>query len=809
MLYHNLKNAWRNIIRSRISSVVNITGLALGLCAFLLLMEYISLEKSANTFHKNLPNMYRLINEDPSGNSWPQVEPGWASIVKQRFPEVKDYCRFDEETGNTIISTKDHPDESYSEKNTGYADGNFFSFFSFPLLSGSPSSLSKPDVVFISQSISEKYFGKSDPMDQTLVLNNQFGKTDYVVKGVYADMKDNSDIQYNMLFSLETLKNPANLNGNDWAALDNLNTQYITTFFSLKNNTDTKSLEKKLTALRTELKKDKDDVQFRLQPFADVHLGSTFNDTYPTYANLKYVYMLAGIALLILLIAWFNYINLSTANSFRRANEVGVRKVIGASKKNLVFQFLGESLMINQLALVFAIVLVSLLQPFFNSLVEKHLSLSTITNSATWIYGLLLLLAGSLFSGAYTAFTLSGFNPVETLNGKISKTTKGILLRKSLVVAQFAISVMLIIATLGIYSQLHFMQHKKLGLNPSQLLVIRGPQVGRDSTLNIQKSVFQNELSGEGFVKNFCITGSVPSGNYNFTTSGFSQPGSAKGDELKSYSFAIIDNRFLSTYEIPLVAGRNFTKEECEVKWNDNSKVLINETAAKQLNFQNPEDALKTKVQWDERKLDVIGVVKDYNHTGVQHVISPIIFYPQINSSYFTIRLSAGEMNKKISTLKKLYASNFSGNPFEYFFIDENYHKLYASEMQYGHIFTASSLWAIFIACLGLFGLVTFTVESRIKEIGVRKVLGAGVTSIVSLLSKDFLELVCISLIIATPVAWFFMNKWLDNFAYRIHIGWWVFAAAGGLAIFFALATIGFQAIKAAMANPVKSLRTE
>jgi putative ABC transport system permease protein len=353
------------------------------------------------------------------------------------------------------------------------------------------------------------------------------------------------------------------------------------------------------------------------------------------------------------------------------------------------------------------------------------------------------------------------------------------------------------------------MQHKKLGLNASQLLVIRGPQVGRDSTLNIQKSVFQNELSGESFVKNFCITGSIPSGNYNFTTSGFSQPGSAKGDELKSYSFAIIDNCFLSTYEIPLVAGRNFTKEECEVKWNDNSKVLINETAAKQLNFQNPEDALKTKVQWDERKLDVIGVVKDYNHTGVQHVISPMIFYPQINSSYFTIRLSAGEMNQKISTLKKLYTSNFSGNPFEYFFIDENYNKLYASEMQYGNIFTASSLWAIFIACLGLFGLVTFTVESRIKEIGVRKVLGAGATSIVSLLSKDFLVLVCISLIIATPVARFFMNKWLDNFAYRIHIGWWVFAAAGALAIFIALATISFQAIKAAMANPVKSLRTE
>jgi putative ABC transport system permease protein len=809
MLYNYVKIAFRNITRNKVSSFVNITGLALGICAFLFLMEYISLEKSVNKFHANLTHMYRLINQDPSGATWPEVEPGWASIVKQRFPEIKDDCRFDEETGNVVVNKKNTPDESYSEKKTGYADGNFFSFFSFPLVSGNPSSLSQPNVVFISQTSAEKYFGKKDPVDQTLVLNNQFGRTDYVVKGVFADMQDNSDIQYNMLFSLETLKNPGNLNGNDWAALDNLNSQFINTYFYLNNDVSPKTLETKLTTLRTELKKNKDGVQFRLQPLADMHLGSSFNDTYPTFANLKYVYMLGGISFLILLIAWFNYINISTANSFKRANEIGVRKVIGASRTNLIFQFLGESLLINILASIVAIAMILLIQPLFNKLIAKQLSLQTISNTGSWLYVLILLFVGSLLSGAYTAFTLSGFKPVETLKGKISKTSKGVILRKSLVVSQFAVSIVLIMATILIYAQLHFMQHKNLGINPSQLLVIRGPQVGQDSTLKTRRIAFQNALASQSFVKDFCSSGSIPSGHYNFTTSGFTVPLSKKGDELKSYSFAIINERFLSTYEIPLVTGRNFTAAECTLAWNDNNKVLMNETAIRQLGFKNPADALATQVQWHAHRLDVIGIVKDYNHLGVQNAIGPMIFYPQNNPSYFSIRLTPANLTQKIASLEKLYKSYFSGNPFEYFFIDENYNKLYASEMQYGNIFTTASIWAIFIACLGLFGLVTFTVESRTKEIGVRKILGASVTNIVSLLSKDFLFLVVIAFIVASPVAWYFMNQWLQNFAYHVGFSWWVFLLAGATAMLVALITVSFQAMKAAVANPVKSLRAE
>ncbi|MBC7887083.1 MAG: ABC transporter permease [Ferruginibacter sp.] len=809
MIRFFFKMAFRNIFRNKVYALLNIVGLALGISAFLLLLEYISLEKSVNQFHANLPGMYRLLNEDKEGKTWPQVEPGWALQAKQRFPEVKDFCRFEEGVGKGVVARKDNKNQTYREEKIGYAEGNFFRFFSFPLQSGNAAALEKANTVFISAAAAKKYFGQTDPMNQVLILFNQFGTMPYTVEGVYADMGDNSDIRYDMVFSLETLKNPSNLNDNSWAALDNLQSQYINTFFTLNEGTNIAAFEKKISILRDELKQDKDGVRFRLQALTDLHLGRLLNETLITTANIRYVYMLGAIAFLILLIAWFNYINLSTANSFKRANEVGVRKVMGASRRNLIIQFMGESLLINLVSFILAIVLMILLQPVFNKLVGKTLSLQTLANTRVWLYAIVLLLTGAVLSGAYTAFSLSGFNPIETLKGKIIKSAGGVFLRKSLVVSQFVISISLLIATILIYAQLNYMQNKKLGINTNQLLVIRGPEIGKDSTYKNRRTAFLNNLPRQSFVKNYCASGSIPGGWYNFMTSGFTQPGSKKGDEIKTYSFAIIGDRFLQTYEIGLVAGRNFTAGECAVEWNDNSKVLMNESAIKQLGFENAEAALRTKVQWDERALEIIGVVKDYHHTSLQRAIDPIIFYPQNNTTYFSIRLTAERMPEKIAALEKLYKNNFAGNPFEYFFVDDNYNKGYASEKQYGSIFSTASVWAIFIACLGLFGLATFTVESRVKEIGVRKVLGASVQSIVALLSKDFLLLVLIGFLIASPLAWYAMHNWLQDFAYRVSIGWWVFGLAGGIALLIAFVTVCFQAVKAAVANPVKSLRTE
>jgi putative ABC transport system permease protein len=301
----------------------------------------------------------------------------------------------------------------------------------------------------------------------------------------------------------------------------------------------------------------------------------------------------------------------------------------------------------------------------------------------------------------------------------------------------------------------------------------------------------------------------VPGKFYNFATSGFTQPNSKPGDELKQYSFAIIADRYLKTYDIPLKAGRNFTAQETDVEWNDNSKVLLNEKAIEQLGFKTAEEAIKTKIKWDERYLEIVGVVKDYHHTSLQRAIDPIIFYPQNNSGYFTIRLTGDQLSDKVATLERLYKNNFSGNPFEYFFADDNFNKSYLSEQQYGYLFTTASAWAIVIACLGLFGLATFTVEQRTKEIGIRKVLGASVSSVVVLLSSDFVKLVMISIVIACPVAYYVMDKWLADFAYRVAIEWWIFAGAAILTVTVAVLTVGFQAIKAALMNPVESLKTE
>jgi putative ABC transport system permease protein len=729
--------------------------------------------------------------------------------AKQRFPQVKNFCRFEEGMAQGIVSAKNDPQKSYREQAIGYAEGNFFSFFSFPLKEGSAAAFEKPNTVFVSAATAAKYFGNTPAMGQALTLHNQFGSAVYTVGGVFEDMGDNSDIRYNMVFSYETLKNPANLNGNGWARTDNLESQYIYTYFNLDEKTDIPAFEKKLTALRDEMKKDKDGVRFRLQAMANMHLGSSLQDTFVTVADVKYIYMLGAIAFLILLIAWFNYVNLSTALSVKRANEVGVRKVVGAGRGQLIAQFLTESVILNLLAFTAAIAVILLVQPFFNELVDKQLSLRTLGNNSIWIYALVFILAGSVLSGAYTAFSLSGFKPVQTLKGKISTTAKGVLLRKALVVSQFMISIGLIISTIFIYAQLSYMQNKNLGINTSEVLVVRGPEIGKDSTYKNRSASFFNALASQSFVRSVCNSGTVPGNYYNFSTNGFTQPSSKTGDELKTYSFAIIGEKYLPVYEIPLLAGRNFTAAECAVEWDDNSKVILNETAVAQLGFPSPAAALQHKVQWDERALDVIGVVKDYNHASLKQKVDPVIFYPQNTSAYFSIRLTSQNIQHKIAVLEVLYKQNFAGNPFDYFFLDDNFNKAYAKEQQYGNIFYAAAVWAIFIACLGLFGLVKFTVDSRVKEIGIRKVLGADVKVIATLLAKDFLWLVLIAFLIVAPIAWYAMHKWLEDFAYKITGVWWIFASGGAVAFITALLTVSFQAIKAAVANPVKSLRTE
>lgn len=813
MFRNYLTIAFRNLRKNLVFTGINVAGLALGIAAFVLILEYVGFERSTNQFHTNLPTLYRLLFQQKEGNTYEIVSPAIATVAKQQFSEISDFCRVSANGPvQGIVSYQDPRNgsslQSFREKEIAMVDSSFFDFFSFPVVAGSGASLRQPNTVAISESTARKYFGNQKALGQLLTLNNNFGKTPYTVTAVYQDMPENSDLQLDMLFSLKTFANPANLNGNGWAALDRLDAgTYVQTFFRIESAVDVIGLERKINAFKKKADPDDDD-QIRLQPVANMHLGASLGDTFTTYGNLKFIYLLTGIAILILVIAWFNYVNLSTAGSLKRAKEVGVRKVVGANKEQLMGQFLGESVLLNLLGFSLALLLVVSLQTTFNEFVGKPLSLVVFTESSLWLIGVGLLLLGSIASGAYTAFALTSYQPTQVLKGTGGKVGKGAWLRQSLVVFQFSISLVLIIATVVLYRQLQYMQNQDLGMNLEQLLAIQGPAVGTDEkAFDRQKTAFRQQISQLSYVKNYC-SGAVPGNNYNFSANGITRPNQRPGDEKKGYAMMIIDDRYLPTYNIKLAAGSNFTPSICELAWEKSARLMINETAARQLGFASPQEAVGQKINWGQ-PYEVIGVVKDYHHQSLRQAIDPMIFLPRTENGGLTVRLTADKIQTKVAELGRLFKQSYPGNPFDYFFVDERYDKQYEAEKRYSSIFTTASGLAIFIACLGLFGLAAFTAEQRTKEIGVRKVLGASVASIVTLLSKDFLKLVFIALVIATPIAGYATHQWLQDFAYKIELSWWMFALAGVLAVSVAVLTISFQSLKTALMNPVRSLRSE
>ncbi|RIV17261.1 ABC transporter permease [Fibrisoma montanum] len=814
MLHNYLTIAFRNLWKNKVFTGINVAGLALGIAAFVLILEYVGFERSTNQFHANLPTLYRLLFQTKEGNTYEIVSPAIATVARQQFGEISDFCRVSANSPvQGIVSYQDTrsnaPLRSFRESDIAMVDSSFFDFFSFSVVAGSGASLREPNTVAISESTARRYFGRQKAIGKRLTLNNNFGKTPYTVTAVYQDMPANSDLQLDMVFSLKTFANPANLNGNGWAALDRLDAgTYVQTFFKIGNSVDVAALEQKINAFKKQAD-PKDTDLIRLQPVATMHLGASLSDPSITYGNLKFVYLLTGIAILILVIAWFNYVNLSTAGSLKRAKEVGVRKVVGANKSQLIGQFLGESLLLNILGFGLALFLVASSQNAFNEFVDKPLSLAVFSETNLWLIGIGLLLAGSLASGAYTAFALTSYQPTQALKGLSGKIGKGAWLRQSLVVFQFSISLVLIIATVVLYRQLQYVQHKDLGMNLEQLLVIQGPSIGpEDKLFDQQKTAFRQQVSQLSYINEYTSVGAVPGNNYNFTANGIARPNPRPGDDKKGYAMMIVDDRYLSTFGIKLAAGSNFTPTMCELAWEKSLKVMLNETAAKQLGFTSAQEAVGKLINWGQ-PYEVVGVMKDYHHQSLRQAIDPMIFLPRTENGNLTVRLTTDKIQAKIAELERLYKKSYPGNPFDYFFVDERYDKQYEAEKRYSSIFTTASCLAIFIACLGLFGLAMFTAEQRTKEIGVRKVLGASVASIVTLLSKDFLKLVCIAIVIATPIAAYATHQWLQNFAYKIDLEWWMFALAGILAASVAILTISFQSIKAALMNPVKSLRTE
>ncbi len=813
MLHNYITLAIRNLRKNGSFTIINLLGLSLGMTAFILIFQYISFEKSVNGFHTNLPDIHRMLIEDKNGVMTDGVAAGLPALAKQQLGEIKEYCRLAEGSnlGNGVIGIGDAPNanQSFKENKFAYAEGNFFQVFSFTIHEGDRNSLQKSNTVAISTSTAKKYFGGENALGKVITLNNQFGKTLYTVSLIFDDIPENSDFQYDLLFSIQTLANKANLNGNDmWASLDGLNSRWLSCYLLLQPNQNSIAIEKKLSAILRQVNPENPET-IRLQPYAHQHLAASLGDQFPTTGSLGFIYLLSGIAILILVIGWFNYINLSTAASLKRAKEVGIRKVAGATRKQLILQFLGESLIINILAFCVALAMVNLVQGNYNYFIGKNLSFNVFATSSLWVWGILLIVIGSLLSGAYTSFSLSAFKPAQILKGIFSKSGDGIWVRKSLVVVQFTISIVLIACTLILQNQLHFLQNENLGMKLNQLLVINGAEAGKDETFKERNAGFENELSRLSFIENYSRSFSVPIEGYNYSTPGITRQNPAPGDEKKIYAIAYTDYRYFNTYSIPLASGNNFTEALGSAESENRDKVIINEQAVKELGYVSNEDAIGNKIVMDTREYQVIGVVKDYHHLSLRQAIDPIIFFPRNNGNIYTAKINVNNISANIEVLNALFKKYFPGNPFDYYFLDDKYNQLYHTEQQYANLFTLASGLAIFIACLGLFGLASFTVEQRIKEIGIRKVLGANISQIALLISKDFIILVLIAIFIATPLAWYAMDQWLADFAYRTEITWWIFGIAGGVAILIAIITVSTQSLKAATSNPVNSLRSE
>ncbi|MFD1255371.1 ABC transporter permease [Mucilaginibacter terrae] len=807
MLANHIKIAFRSLWRNRAFSVINMLGLVLGFAVFILITEYVAFEWSGNRFHQNFKQLYRVSFLYKDGRSNYYMPPGLGPFAKASTPGIKQYVRVAEGVGSGVITVDDAAGiKTFREDMVSFTDNNFFKVFTFPVLQGS-GLLNQPKTVAVSQSVAKKYFGKSNVIGKVLQVNNQFGNTAYTITTVFKDMPQNSDIQANVLLSFSTLESEAGRNGNDWADPAGLGAEFTYLYILANEGVSVKQLENQSTQLLHRLKPDTKTDKVGFQPLANLHLAPGFNYSFQTFGSLLLVVSFLSVAVLIIIIAWVNYINLSTAQALNRAKDVGVRKVLGANRWQLTLQYFTETFVLTLLSLIVALVLVMLVQNVYNNFLEIELSLSILNQGLFWLAAFTLILAGTLLAGGYVAWVLSSFNPLKTIRSKALLTIGGLSLRRSLVVFQFVTSIVFIIATIVLYQQLQFMQNQDLGMKVDQRIVITGPSVINSSQIK-NSLAFENQLRQLPYVKKLAASNNIPGQGYNFSTAGITNMNPSVGDDKKSYAMLIVDDQFFSTYDISFLHGSTFTNAVLAQGWGKAKKVILNESAVKQLGYTNTNAVIGQKIKW-ESDYEIVGVVKDYHHLGLHEQIKPMIFLPAVADGYFTIKTDGSNMPDKVEAIRKLYQKIFPGDPFSYSFLDEAYDRQYKTEYKLGRIFIAAAFTAVFIACLGLLGLAMFTARQRIKEIGIRKILGANLLSLINLISADFLKLVIIALIIASPVAWYIMHSWLQGFAYRITIQWWMFALAGALALFIAFATVSIQAIKAASVNPVKSLRSE
>ncbi len=802
MIKNYLKIALRNLRKTKGFSFINIAGLAIGLSCFMLIAVYVYNEMSYDKYPVNAKNIYRVnLNSTDNGNVavYPFVDVAVGEGMKNAFPEIKASTR--------ILQSSDYTkynDKQFKEQHLAYADSNFLQIFSIPLIEGNDAeALVQPHSIVITKSFAKKYFGNDEAMGKSLAVGTD-GEV-YKVTGVIDKVPDNSHFHFDSFMSFTSLP----IAKQTWS-----NVGYYT-YLLFNKDVNAKKLETKFPQLVTEhvvpevqhdmgvsyaeAQKSVNTFVFTLEPLTSIHLHANSNYELEPNGDIKYVYIFSALALFILLLACVNFTNLSTARAVKRAREVGIRKVLGSVKKQLVFQFLTESVLLTFFAMLCAYVMIFFLLPYFNQLANKNISFNSFLSYQSVLVMLLVSLAAGILAGIYPAFFLSSFNTIKVLKGSSTQGAQRSPLRSSLIVFQFFVSTALIIATLIVYQQLSFMQNKKLGYNKEQVLFLPDADL-----LGKNQTAFEQQLRQDSRVVSASITRSVPGGPIVNGTQIFPKDENGKGQEIHAHIF-FVDYDYLKTLDIQILQGRNFSKEFP----TDSAGIVINEAAVRDLGWAGTNPIGKSIVRSGQKEFKVVGVVNDFNYASVKQKVAPMMMMLGNNYGGLLVKIKTDNVKGFLADLKTKWTSFNPEEPLSYNFLDDNFANLYASEQKTQQIFTAFAMLAIIIAGLGLFALSAFVIEQRSREIGIRKVLGASVQNVFLLVSKDFLLLVGIAFIISVPVSWWAMHNWLQDFAYRINISWWVFAAAGIMALLIALLTVSFQAIKAAIANPIKSLRMQ
>ncbi|WP_428654446.1 ABC transporter permease [Runella sp.] len=810
MIANYFKIAWRNLLKNKVFSFINVAGLAIGLCCFILIALYVTDELSYDRFHEKADRIYRIHSDIRFGGTdlkmATSADPAGATLKKD-YPQVEQYARIYASDGSKHIKKGK---EYIVEDRVAYADSTLFDVFTLPAIAGNTkTALDNPNTVVISESAARKYFGTTDAVGKSLEVGVS-NKTIYNVTAVIKDIPANSHFHFDFIFSMDNVK----------YQFGSYLSHNFYTYLLLREGSDYKAFEKKFDEYivryilpqakqfiqinsMDDFKKAGNKIEYSLMPLTDIHLKS---DRYPELdvnGNIQYVYIFSAVALFLLLIACINFMNLSTARSSNRAKEVGIRKVLGTERQTLIGQFIAESTLTSYLAFGFALLLTFILLPYFNDISAKTFSVSSLFQPQLLAFLLILPFVVGILAGYYPAFFLSSFRPIEVLKGKLNAGFKRSNLRNLLVTFQFVTSLVLVIGTIIVYQQLNYIQTKKLGFDKDQVLIINGT-----GALTTNKDAFKNEIAQMAGVKSAAYAGFLPLAGSARSDNTFSKE--AVMDMKNGFNMQVwnIDYDYIPTLGMEIIKGRNLSKSF----GSDSSAVIINETTAKVLGYDDP---IGKKVYASQGPgspnivYEVVGVVKNFHYESLRQTVGPLCMRLGNNSWTTAFKINTKDVPALVSKIEAKWKTMAPEMPFSYKFLDQSFDQMYRAEQRVGKVALTFAILTILIACLGLFGLVTYMAEQRTKEIGIRKVLGASVPNIVSLLSSEFLILVVISVVIASPIAYYAMSQWLTEFAYRIEISWWMFLIAGILAVAVSLLTVSYQAIRAALMNPVNSLKAE